>query len=98
MKNFKTYQIAVDFYRLLAPEQLPGHLKDQLNRASSSIALNLAEGAGRFNKKDQRRFYKIAYGSLRECKAIIEIGEIRDSKIESCADKLGAHLYKLIKS
>ncbi len=38
--NFRTYQLAVDFYRDLQNVQLPCHLKDQLNRAGASIPLN----------------------------------------------------------
>jgi four helix bundle protein len=44
-KNFRTYQLAVEFYRSAKTLQLPRHLKDQLNRASSSVVLNLAEVA-----------------------------------------------------
>jgi len=46
-KDFRTYQIAVEFYRLCTAIKLPRHLKDQLQRSASSVALNLAEGSGR---------------------------------------------------
>jgi len=46
MKNFRTYQIAVEFYRLSSKQRFSGHLKDQFNRAASSIVLNLAGGPG----------------------------------------------------
>ncbi|MCB0345760.1 MAG: four helix bundle protein [Bdellovibrionales bacterium] len=98
MKNFRTYQAAVEFYRLAATAKLPRHLKDQLDRAASSIVLNLAEGAGRFGRKDQKRFFHIALGSLRECQAIIDIAQNTDSSMELSADKLGAHIFKLIRS
>jgi four helix bundle protein len=98
MKNFRTLDIAVDFYHLSAAQQLPGHLKDQLLRAASSIALNLAEGSGRFGTKDQKRFYHIAFGSLRECQAILVLGANDKEEINELADKLAAHIYKLIRS
>ncbi len=47
-------------------------LARQLERSSSSIALNLAEGAGRFGK-DRLQHYRIAYGSCQEAKATVAI-------------------------
>ena len=98
MKNFRTYQIAVEFYHRTAAEKLPGHLKDQLLRAASSVVLNLAEGAGRFSAKDQKRFFHIAFGSLRECQAVLDLGGRSKPELKEIADKLAAHLFKLIRS
>jgi four helix bundle protein len=97
-KNFRTYNTAVAFYRLTAALELPGHLKERLNRAASSIALNLAEGAGRNGRRDQTKFYNIAMGSLRECQAILELAGISNDGAVNLADSLGARLYRLIES
>lgn len=42
---------------------------DQLRRASLSITLNTAEGAGEFKAKEKARFYRIARRSATECAA-----------------------------
>ena len=98
MENFRTYNLAVDFYRQTRALALKGHLLDQLKRASASVALNLAEGSGRQSPGDTKRFYHIAFGSLRECQAILEIGCPENQPLVELADKLAAHVYCLIKS
>jgi four helix bundle protein len=47
--------------------------RDQLDRASTSICLNIAEGAGRYTSKDQARFYDISRGSALECGACLDV-------------------------
>lgn len=46
-------------------------LTNQLNRASSSITANIAEGFGRFHFPDKVRFYYQARGSLKETQNFI---------------------------
>ena len=48
-------------------------LADQLTRASTSIVLNLAEGAGKHSKPDKRRFYVTARGSATESAALLDV-------------------------
>ena len=97
MKNFRTYQLAVTFYKQCQSLKLPYYLKDQLNRASSSVVLNLAEGSSK-TLKDRRRFYRIAFASFRESEAVPDLQDSVTKDIKSIQDKLGAHLYKLIKA
>jgi four helix bundle protein len=47
--------------------------KDQLDRASTSIPLNIAEGNGKFSVKDRARFLEIARGSALECAACLDV-------------------------
>ena len=94
--NFRTYDLAVQFHKLCRSAQLPDYLKDQLLRASSSVALNLAEGSGRATRGDQARFFHIALGSLRECQAVLDLAPKPYGALVGHADTLGAHLYRLI--
>ena len=96
LQNFKTFNLSTDFYHECQKLRLPSYLKDQLNRASSSIALNLAEGYGKSTFKDQRRFFHIAMGSLRESQAVIILANKKNSRAFAISDHLGACLYKLI--
>ena len=50
-----------------------GEVKDQLDRASTSIPLNIAEGNGKYSLKDRCRFFDIAHGSALECAAGLDI-------------------------
>src|SRR5258708_32849817 len=56
--------------------------RDQLARAGDSIALNIAEGNGKFSQKDRARFFQIAHGSALECAACLDLLVAR----RCCAD------------
>jgi four helix bundle protein len=51
--------------------------KDQLDRASTSLPLNIAEGNGKFSTVDRARFLEIARGSALECAACLDVLEVR---------------------
>jgi len=44
----------------------------------------------------EKKFFSIAFGSLRECQAILTLAEMENSQAWSALDNLAAHLYKLI--
>ena len=94
LKNFRTYQQSLSFYHYCEQTRLPGFLKNQLLRASSSISLNLAEGSAKPMGKDRLRFYRIALGSLRECQAICDLNP-QLGGLQAMADQLGGCLYRL---
>jgi four helix bundle protein len=47
--------------------------KDQLDRASTSLPLNIAERNGTFSDVDRSRFLEIARGSALECAACLDV-------------------------
>jgi four helix bundle protein len=77
-KKLDVYRVSMNF-AVLAKQiagRLPrgsSHLVDQLSRASSSVVLNIAEGAGKQSKADKRRYYLSARGSAAERSAILEL-------------------------
>ena len=74
----KAKELVIQVYKLL--EQFPDAerfaLCNQLRRAVVSIPSNIAEGMGRVSNKDQAHFLNIAYGSLMEVYAQLDIATI----------------------
>ncbi len=93
LKNFRTYQLCKHFYHRAKSLQLPSPLKNQFERALLSVLLNLSEGSAKPNRSDRRRFYYIAFGSLREVQSCLDI--IDHKELIQEADILAAHLYRL---
>ena len=76
-EKLRVYQQSLEFISWLEPlwPVIPAKLsvRDQLDRASTSIPLNIAEGNGRFTEKDRCRFFDIARGSALECAAALDV-------------------------
>jgi four helix bundle protein len=53
------------------PKSMAVH--NQLDRASTSIPLNIAEGTGKFTAPDRCRYYDSARGSALECAASLDV-------------------------
>ncbi|NMB56496.1 four helix bundle protein [Candidatus Beckwithbacteria bacterium] len=49
----------------------------QLVRSIDSISANIAEGFGRYSKKDKIKFYRYSFGSLKETQDWIQKAKIR---------------------
>ena len=69
------YQVALEFNALSGRLVPRGHreLRDQLTRAALSIALNIAESAGRRAPAEKAHFLAIARGSAMECAAVVDV-------------------------
>jgi four helix bundle protein len=98
LRNFRAYQLAKETYSACKAIKVAPFLRDQLMRASASVALNIAEGSGKRTPQDQRRFYSIALGSLRECEAILSLEEIKNPSLHRSMAQLGAILYTLTRN
>jgi four helix bundle protein len=76
-ERLEVYQAAIAFVAwlsdLLENRTRLGDAKDQLDRASTSVALNIAEGNGKFSEKDRCRFLDTAHGSALECAAALDV-------------------------
>ena len=90
-ERLDVYKLALDFQFLASSLGLrqQATLRNQLERASVSIVLNIAEGAGRRSPHDKARFYSIARGSATECAAILDLVRRRGLAQEAC--RLGRH-------
>ena len=76
-ERLDVYRRAIEFagwsQALIGSRWVTDALRSQLERASTSIPLNIAEGNGRTSKRDRARFWQIALGSTLECAAILDV-------------------------
>jgi four helix bundle protein len=103
----KSMSLVIRVYELTNrfPEKEKFGLVSQINRAAVSVPSNLAEGWGRYSRKEFLNFLYIARGSLAELKTQLEISEKLGyldqqnyTDIEAQADELSRTLSGLIKS
>jgi len=93
MKNFRTYQLALQFHRDCQGLKLSSIAKDQFDRALLSIPLSLAEGSAKPTERDRKKFYFIALGSMREIQTLLALFGPMD--LIQKADTLAAYIYRL---
>ena len=101
-EGLKVFQAARDALRLVIEHRermkgLPGEMRSQLERALVSVVANIAEGAGRESRADQRRHYAIARGSAQEAAAILSIAALYCALPEEAHGTLRARLLSTVK-
>jgi len=104
LHRFGAYRLALEF-RSHVVRWLPlrrAELSDQLDRASISISLNIAEGAGRALPRERARHYTIARGSAYACLAVIDLLALEQSntgfsEARVLVDRLCAILTQLMR-
>jgi four helix bundle protein len=72
-------------------------LISQLRRASISVSANIAEGNGRYNKREFAQFLRIARGSIYECVPLLQISLKQSYIEEGIYEKLIANCNELAK-
>jgi four helix bundle protein len=108
-EKLKVYQLALKFnkyaHNICSKLDFRSDIRNQLDRASNSIILNISEGNGKYSKKDKCRYFDISIGSSFECAGCLDIlsvrnvitnEEVRTGKL--MLKELVSMLYGLIKS
>lgn len=103
-ESLRVYQHAIQLCACAGEilEEIPKRMSvhDQFDRASTSICLNIAEGAGKFTARDQARFYDIARGSALECAACLAVAVVRrivsDNRVADGKRKIEAIVNMLV--
>ena len=76
-ETLNVYQESIRFIEWVTEllETIPKNLSvhNQLDRASTSISLNIAEGNGKHTSADRCRYFDSARGSALECAACLDI-------------------------
>lgn len=114
MRNFKdleiwkiAYEINIDVYKILPklPEKELRNIFDQLQRAATSIALNIAEGSRSESSRKFFNYLHYAYASSAEVEVLLmfcaDLGYIDHSEFKELwgkIDKFNAKLYSFMKA
>ena len=111
-EELKVWQRAVDFANAVIQllekidtERRHFRMIEQLEAAATSIAMNIAEGKGRYSRKEFTQFLYIARGSLYETVTLLTIFRKNQwikaeefENIKNFADEIGKMLASLIAS
>ena len=91
--------------KLILENRFDRYVNDQLGRASFSVPLNIAEGSGKFSKKDKKNYFTTARASVFECVAVIDIlsdeDEIKNEDLKllmDSTDELSRILFAMIRN
>jgi four helix bundle protein len=100
-ERLDVYQCSLQFaalsFRILgAVPRGHAELSDQLRRATTSIPLNIAEGAGKTTLEDRARYHAAARGSAMECSAIIDLLRMQGLAEQATAEEAKSLLVRLV--
>ena len=99
-EKLDVYQAAIKFVTWSSDllEELPKGLAvhNQLDRATTSIPLNIAEGNGKYTPADRCRYFDNARGSALECAACLDVLVARKRIETSVADEGKVVLVEIV--
>jgi four helix bundle protein len=97
-EKLDVYRIALEFNAVatVLAGRADSVVRDQLRRASLSIVLNVAEGAGQRAAGQKRNLFGIARGSALECAAIVDVLRIRGRLSVAEASQARSRLVRIV--
>lgn len=100
-ERLHAYQTALQFFRWSEPilqklSKLEA-VHSQMDRARTSIPLNIAEGNAKSTAADKCRFFDIAHGSAVECAACLDLLLIKEKLMPDKLDEGKALLCELVR-
>jgi four helix bundle protein len=99
-EKLNVYQLSLAFNEwvgeFLSSVEAKAAAKDQLDRAATSIPLNIAEGNGKFSKKDRARFVDITRGSALESAASLDVLVSRKLTTKARVDPAKHQLVQIV--
>ena len=77
-EKLDVYKLAIEFVIIIEDivKSIPkgrSYLVDQLQRAGTSTAFNIGEGAGEYSPNEKSRFYRVAKRSATESATIVDV-------------------------
>ena len=101
----KNYQIYSGTTLISGTKRFINTVGSQIIRSSDSIAANIAEGYGRYNPADRKKFYLYSRGSLEETKSWLRklirrkiLSESNATEYQAIVEKFGPKLNAFINS
>ena len=99
-ETLNVYQESIRFVTSISEllETIPKNLSvhNQLDRASTSIPLNIAEGNGKHTSADRCRYFDSARGSALECAACLDVLVAKRKVDEDKVKKGKSQLHQIV--
>ncbi len=103
-KELKVWQKAlhfaddvIDLTENLNTDRKHFRLIEQIESSSASVAQNIAEGKGRFSKKEFRQYLYIARGSLYETVTLLNLFQLRNWIAKDQLDEMEFQAFEIAK-